>query len=107
MNGSDTDTSICDGGDGTRHRSIIDAVQDGIFAIDLDGTITYVNDSLCSLLGRERTELIGTTFEATAKSVMAQPEQYDRFTETVADIRAGTLAEGVLTFEVAHDSRSG
>jgi PAS domain S-box-containing protein len=105
MNGSDTDTSGADGGDGTHYQSIIDAVQDGIFAIDLEGTITYVNDSLCSLLGRERSELIGSTFETTVKSVMAQPEEYDRFSDTVENIREGTQAEGVLTFEIDRDSR--
>lgn len=102
---SDTSTSGTEGGDSAHYRSIIDTVQDGIFAIDLDGTITYVNDSLCSLLGRERSDLIGTTFESTAKPIMAQPEEYDRFVATVEDIHDGTLAEGVLTFEIAGDSR--
>ncbi|RYJ08036.1 PAS domain-containing protein, partial [Halogeometricum borinquense] len=40
-----------------RYRSIIEAVRDGVFVVNLDGTITYVNDSLCSLTGRERNEL--------------------------------------------------
>lgn len=105
MNDSDADSSGGERSDTTRYQSIIDAVHDGIFAIDQDGTITYVNDSLCSLLGRERTELIGTTFESTAKSIMAQPEEYDRFVATVEDIYHGTSPEGVLTFELARNSR--
>ena len=105
MNNHDPDISGAESGDDSRYRSIIDTVQDGIFAIDLDGTITYVNDSLCSLLGRERSELIGATFESTAKSIMAQPKEYDRFVATVEDIQEEKLAEEVLTFEITGDSR--
>jgi PAS domain S-box-containing protein len=86
-------------------RPIIEAVRDGIFIINLDGVITYVNDSLCSLLGLERTELIGTTFETAAKSVMAHPEEYDRFVSIVEKIHDEALTEEVLTFEITRDTR--
>jgi PAS domain S-box-containing protein len=84
-----------------RYRSIIEAVQDGVFVIDLDGTITYVNDSLCRLTGRDRDELLGATFETLVESALVGPAAYDRFTTAVDTLAESDAREQRLTFDIA------
>lgn len=40
-------------------QDILENIADGIRVIDKEGTVIYVNRSLCSLLGYDRAELIG------------------------------------------------
>jgi len=40
-------------------QDILENIADGVRVIDNEGTVIYVNRSLCSLLGYDRTELIG------------------------------------------------
>jgi PAS domain S-box-containing protein len=87
-----------------QYRSIIEAVRDGVFVINLDGTITYVNDSLCTLLGRERNELTGATFETLVESGLVRAEEYDRFVTTVQRLAAGDVQDGSLTFDIGGDN---
>ncbi len=82
------------------YRAIVETGLDGAFVVDPDGVIIYVDDSLCSLLGRDRNELVGTTFETAAKSVLVGPEAYDRFATTISDISDGDVASRTLSFDV-------
>jgi PAS domain S-box-containing protein len=55
-----------------KYRSIIENIQEGFFELDLAGNFTFVNDTLCRLIGYSRGELIGKnnrqyTDEETAK----------------------------------------
>ncbi|NHN66127.1 PAS domain S-box protein [Haloarcula sp. JP-Z28] len=81
------------------YRSIIEAIQDGVFIVDLDGTITYVNDSLCSLTGRERNELVGNTFDTLVESA-----EFDRFVTTINSIADGEIQDEILTFEIDQET---
>ncbi|RLB40072.1 MAG: hypothetical protein DRH12_10595 [Deltaproteobacteria bacterium] len=45
-----------------KHRTIIQSIEEGYFETDLAGRFTYVNDSLCRILGKPRKELIGTSY---------------------------------------------
>lgn len=47
-----------------RHRTIIENMDDGYFENDLKGNLTYVNNSLCHLLGRKKEDLIGLNFRS-------------------------------------------
>ncbi|MCX7983214.1 MAG: PAS domain S-box protein [Syntrophales bacterium] len=47
-----------------RYRTIIENMDDGYFENDLRGNLTFVNESLCRILGRKREELIGLNFRA-------------------------------------------
>jgi PAS domain S-box-containing protein len=87
-----------------RYRSIIEAARDGIFVIDLDGTITYVNDSLATLTGRSREELVGATFERLVESDLVGAGAYDRFVSAVSDLADGDRRTANLTFEIAGES---
>ncbi|MBA4392892.1 MAG: hypothetical protein C0407_05000 [Desulfobacca sp.] len=46
-----------------RYRTILEETGDGYFEMDLGGHFTLVNDSLCSILGYSREELIGLSFK--------------------------------------------
>lgn len=100
-NGRSNDTAGGTEESATHYQSIIEAVQHGVFVIDLNGTITYANDSLCSLLGRERNKLVGTAFETAAKSVLIHPEAHDRFASVIRDISDGELEDHTFSFEIA------
>jgi PAS domain S-box-containing protein len=43
-----------------RYRRILSEITEGYFEVDLSGTLTFVNDSLCHLFGIPREELVGT-----------------------------------------------
>ncbi len=45
-----------------KHRTIIQSIEEGYFETDLAGRFTFVNDSLCKIFGRNRSELIGTSY---------------------------------------------
>lgn len=88
----------------TRYQSIIEAVRDGVFVVAPGGTVTYVNDALCSLLGRDRDELVGTTFEQAAKSVLVRPGEYDRFVSMLEEITDGAREQHRLSFEISQET---
>ena len=92
-------------GSTSTYRSIIEAVQDGVFVVDLDGTITFVNDSLCSLTGRERNELIGGTFDTLVESELVQSEEFDRFVTAIDNLAGGDIQDQILTFDIGQEAR--
>lgn len=105
MNNDRNDTPMEDVERGlTRDRSIVEAIRDGVFVVNSDERIAYVNDSLCSLLGRNRDELVGETFETAAKAVLVSPEEYDRFVSVIGGITEGNLEQQRLSFEISTDT---
>jgi len=88
----------------SRYRSIIEAVRDGVFVLNLDGTIAYVNDSLCSLTGHERNELVGETFDTLVESGLVQSGEFDRFVTAIDNIADGEIQDDILTFEIGHET---
>jgi len=42
-----------------KHRNILENIQDGYFEVDLSGTLTFVNDALCRIVGVPREQLFG------------------------------------------------
>jgi PAS domain S-box-containing protein len=87
-----------------RYQSIIEAVQDGIFVVDLDGTITYVNDAIETFTGHERTELVGATFETLVESDLFGTDEYDRFVASVEDLAVGEHRTRHLTLQTAQET---
>ena len=86
------------------YRSIIGAVQDGVFVINLDGTITYVNDSLCSLVGHQPNELVGETFDTLVESELVQSEEFSRFVTAIDEFADNELQDKTLTFEIGQET---
>ena len=42
-----------------KYRSILESIEEGYYEIDLEGNFTFVNDSMCAILGCTKSELIG------------------------------------------------
>jgi PAS domain S-box-containing protein len=61
-----------------RYRRILSEITEGYFEVDLSGTFTFVNDSLCHLFGIPREELLGTNYRDYA-DVENAAEVYRRF----------------------------
>src|SRR5208283_260358 len=58
-----------------KYRTILETIADGYHEVDLPGNLTFVNDSLCEMLGYPREELLGVNYrklmdEQNAKSVL-------------------------------------
>jgi PAS domain S-box-containing protein len=87
------------------YRSIIEAVRDGVFVVDLDGTITYVNDSLCSLVGHKPNELVGETFDTLVESELVQSDEFSRFVTAIHDLADGEIQDRTLTFEIGQEPK--
>jgi PAS domain S-box-containing protein len=62
------------------YRDLVERAADMIYALDLDGRITYVNAAAMRLLGRKREELIGCHFRdvVASESLDAALEQFER-----------------------------
>ncbi len=45
-----------------RYRTILEDMEKGYYEADLYGNITFVNDSICRILGYSRKEMIGTNY---------------------------------------------
>lgn len=42
-----------------RYRNFVESLDDGCFEVDLDGTITFINDAMCKIHGYPPQELLG------------------------------------------------
>ena len=46
-----------------KHKSILDYIVDGYFEVDLSGCFTFMNDSLCKVIGYTKDELLGMNYK--------------------------------------------
>jgi PAS domain S-box-containing protein len=47
-----------------RYRSVLEGIGEGYYEQDLAGNFTFVNDSMCRMLGHSRKEILGTNYQA-------------------------------------------
>ncbi|MGD8762652.1 MAG: 7TM diverse intracellular signaling domain-containing protein [Desulfobacteraceae bacterium] len=57
-----------------KYRTILHSIEEGYYEVDLDGNLTFFNDSVCKILGYPKEELIGMNYrqfmgEKTAEQV--------------------------------------
>jgi PAS domain S-box-containing protein len=45
-----------------KYRSILENIKEGYFEVDLDGTLLFVNDAFCEVMGYSRKELLGKNY---------------------------------------------
>ncbi len=45
-----------------KYRTILESIEDGYYEVDLKGTLTFVNPSICRILGYSMKELIGMSY---------------------------------------------
>ncbi len=87
------------------YQAIIEAVRDGVFVVNLDGTITYVNDALCSLTEHDRDELLGESFDTLIESQLVQAEEFERFVTAIDGLADGEIQDKTLTFEIGQEPK--
>lgn len=51
-----------------KYSTVIDSIQEGYFETDVAGHLTFVNNSLCDIMGYTRDELTGLTYRQLSKS---------------------------------------
>jgi two-component system, cell cycle sensor histidine kinase and response regulator CckA len=61
-----------------RYRTILDTMEEGYAEVDLKGTLTFVNNAGCSLMGYDRDELIGMNYKTYSSPETAR-SMYDIF----------------------------
>jgi PAS domain S-box-containing protein len=81
-----------------RYRVLVDTMAEGLASLDMDGSLTFVNDEFCQMLGYSRDELIGRHH---LEVVHAQ--QHQRHTEELGKRISGQPA----TFETVLARRDG
>lgn len=69
-----------------RYRTMVETVQDGIYALDEAVRFTYVSDWFCELMDRDRAEIIGTH----ARAFYEDDDVYDEH----ADLRERLVEQG-------------
>ena len=65
-----------------RYRTILEDMGKGYYEVDLAGNITFVNDSICRMLGYSCGEVMGTNYRRYAYDV-ANAQQIYRYTNSV------------------------
>ena len=43
----------------SKYRTILESIQEGYYEVDLDGNLTFFNESMCQIVGYARLELLG------------------------------------------------
>jgi PAS domain S-box-containing protein len=79
-------------------RAIFDSVGDGLWIVDVDGTMLEANDVICERLGYSRDEMLQM-----AVGQLTAPDPGTRVKERMNHV----LAHGSLAFETAHMRRDG
>ncbi len=61
-----------------KYRTILENIEHGYYEVDISGSFTFVNDSLCRIFGIPKDELFGTNFSKFADEEMAK-KVYETF----------------------------
>jgi len=74
-----------------RYETIVESVSDGVYALDEDLRFSYVNDALCSMVGRDRGDLLG----ADAREFLDEDDR-----ALAAHVREQTVSKGQETGQI-------
>ncbi|MEJ2724527.1 MAG: 7TM diverse intracellular signaling domain-containing protein, partial [Deltaproteobacteria bacterium] len=55
-----------------KYRTILHSIEDGYYEVDLEGKMTFFNDSLCRIVGYSRDELLGMGYQHLMTEEMAK-----------------------------------
>ena len=74
-----------------KYRTIVNSIEDGYYEVDIEGNLTFFNDSLCKILGYSREELMGMGYRNYIRQDTAQ-----KVVETVNQVqKTGTAAKAL------------
>ncbi|MFC6823883.1 PAS domain S-box protein [Halopelagius fulvigenes] len=74
-----------------KYETIVETVEDGIYAVDADSRFTMVNDAYAKMTGYARDELLGSNV-----SLVVADDTAERAAEMEAALREGDVSEPVL-----------
>ncbi|WP_256403824.1 GAF domain-containing sensor histidine kinase [Halorubrum salinum] len=94
-----------DGAPSDRFKSVVETMTDGVFVLNDDDTITYVNAAIESFVGIDRETLVGATFDRLVDVRAIDAGEYDRFVEALEILREGTQREYRMTVETTSGSK--
>lgn len=77
-----------------RFEVILDSIDDGVYAIEPDGTIVYINDAYATMKGVDRESLIGTNIYSWGSVGAAQ-----RISNVRTELESGERETGVVEFD--------
>jgi PAS domain S-box-containing protein len=69
-----------------RHLSIVETMADGVFVLDPDDTIVFVNDAIDSFLEMDGESLVGESFRRLASEIFDEPDR-ERFATVLDALR--------------------
>ncbi|MDY0044610.1 MAG: PAS domain S-box protein [Syntrophales bacterium] len=75
-----------------RYRTILESIDEGYYEVDLRGTLTFVNDAMCRIMGLDRKALIGLNNRDYTDSATAK-KTYAIFNEVYRSGRASELRD--------------
>ncbi|MEW6078791.1 MAG: EAL domain-containing protein [Thermodesulfobacteriota bacterium] len=55
-----------------KYRTILESIHEGYFEVDLDGNLTFINDSMCRIAGCSKEELTGSNHQRFTDKVTAK-----------------------------------
>jgi len=98
-----------------RYRSLVDAMGDGLVTIDVEGNLTFVNQALADMVGREMDDLVGQNMRALLdeqnaalvsdrlgkRAAGAPPSSY----EITIDLESGERVTLLITATALRDER--
>ncbi|GAA0514632.1 PAS domain S-box-containing protein [Halorubrum aquaticum] len=77
-----------------RYETVLESLEDGVYAVDPDGTIVYVNDRYAEMKRADREELIGTHIYEWATEEAAEKARRAR-----EELAAGDRDVGVIEYD--------
>ena len=91
-----------------KYRTILESIEEGYFEVDLNGTLTFCNSSLCHITGYNRQELIGMnnrdyTHPKTTKKIFSMFNEIYKTGKPafISDLEIITKASTKLNFELS------
>ncbi|MEA3359314.1 MAG: PAS domain S-box protein, partial [Thermodesulfobacteriota bacterium] len=78
-----------------KYRTILEGIEDAYYEVDLNGSFTFFNDSLCKILGYSRNELTGKT----NRDVMGEDE-FRRLFKVTKKIYETKTPETIADWEI-------
>jgi PAS domain S-box-containing protein len=84
-----------------KYRKILETIADGYYEVDLDGTLTLINDSLCGIMGYPREELQGMNYR-----LLVDEEEAKRVFEAFHEVFSTGRAKTAFTYEVVKKDRT-
>ncbi len=84
-----------------KYRSILEEIEEGYVETDLDGRLTFCNDSLCRIMGYGRSELLGLHL-----GVNASREAAGRMTYLFEELRGGGEPGRITDYEIVRKDGS-